>query len=255
MKRIVMPPVRWIVASIFLLTATFTYAGEYLSGPADYIYSPRVEEGEREIDTKFGTQKPRSGEDSRQSGASIGFGYGVTSWWFTEIYGKNTWDGNNSQFDAIEWENKFQLTETGKYFVDVGFLIELERPQNRNEGYEAKYGFLLQKDWNKWQANLNLLMQGHYTGTENQGTYFGYQGQVKYRLQPELQLGAQLFSWLGQLNNWNTNQQQQTSVGPAIFGKTKLGRKEALVYNIAYLWGTTTASPKNTIRMQVEYEF
>jgi hypothetical protein len=255
MKIIFMPLFQWIVASIFLLTATSSYASEYLSGPADYIYSPRVEEGEREIDTKFGTQKPRSGEDSRQSGASIGFGYGVTSWWFTEIYGKNTWDGNNSQFDAIEWENKFQLTETGKYFADVGFLIELERPQNRNEGYEAKYGFLLQKDWNKWQANLNLLMQGHYTGTENQGTYFGYQGQVKYRLQPELQLGAQLFSWLGQLNNWNTNQQQQTSVGPAIFGKTKLGRKEALVYNVAYLWGTTTASPKNTIRMQVEYEF
>ena len=44
MKRIVIPLVQWIVASIFLLTATFTYAGEYLSGPADYIYSPRVEE-------------------------------------------------------------------------------------------------------------------------------------------------------------------------------------------------------------------
>ncbi|ANJ00430.1 hypothetical protein A8O14_10300 [Polynucleobacter wuianus] len=255
MKWIVFTFLKWVGVSIFLLTATVTHAAEYLSGPADYIYSPRVEEGEREIDTKFGTQTPRTAGDPRQSGASIGFGYGVTSWWFTEIYGKNTWDGNNSQFDAIEWENKFQLTETGKYFVDVGFLLELERPQNRNEGYEAKYGFLLQKDWNKWQANLNLLMQGHYTGTENQGTYFGYQGQLKYRLQPELELGAQLFSWLGQLNSWNTNQQQQTSVGPAIFGKTKLGRKEALVYNFAYLWGTTTASPKNTIRMQVEYEF
>ena len=241
---------------LFLLFISKTaHSAEYLSGPADYIYSPRVEEGEREIDTKFGTQTPKNGADPRQSGASIGFGYGVNSWWFTEIYGKNTWDGNNSQFDAIEWENKFQLTETGKYFVDVGFLLELERPQNRNEGYEARYGFLLQKDWNRWQANLNLLMQGHYTGTENQGTYFGYQGQLKYRLEPQLELGAQLYSWLGQVNHWNTNEQQQTSVGPAIFGKTKLGRKEALVYNLAYLWGTTATSPKNTIRMQVEYEF
>ena len=186
---------------------------------------------------------------------ALGFGYGVNSWWFTEIYGKVTWDGTNSQFDAVEWENKFQLTETGKYPVDIGFLLELERPQNRNEGYEAKYGFLFQSEWKKWVANLNVLMQGHYTGTENQGTYFGYQGQVKYRLQPELELGAQIYSWLGQVNNWNTNEQQQSSAGPAIFGKTKLGRKEALKYNVAYLWGTTTASPKNTIRMQVEYEF
>ena len=231
------------------------HAAEYLSGPADYIYSPIVEEGEREIDTKFRTQSPRNGDTTRQSGASIGFGYGVNSWWFTEIYGKAIWDGNTSQFDAVEWENKFQLTETGKYPVDIGFLIELERPQNRNEGYEAKYGFLLQSEWKKWQANLNLLMQGHYTGTENQGTYFGYQGQLKYRLQPEFEVGAQIYSWLGQVNSWNTDQQQQSSVGPAIFGKTKLGSKEAIKYNVAYLWGTTAASPRNTIRMQAEYEF
>jgi len=228
------------------------HAAEYLSGPADYIYSPIVEEGEREIDTKFGTQAPRNGDTTRQSGASIGFGYGVNSWWFTEIYGKAIWDGNTSQFEAVEWENKFQLTETGNYPVDIGFLIELERPQNRNEGYEAKYGFLLQSEWKKWQANLNLLMQGHYTGTENQGTYFGYQGQLKYRLQPEFEVGAQIYSWLGQVNSWNTDQQQQSSVGPAIFGKTKLGSKEAIKYNVAYLWGTRAASPPNTIRMQAE---
>ena len=114
------------------------HAAEYLSGPADYIYSPIVEEGEREIDTKFGTQSPRNGDTTRQSGASIGFGYGVNSWWFTEIYGKAIWDGNTSQFDAVEWENKFQLTETGKYPVDIGFLIELERPQNGNQSCDAQ---------------------------------------------------------------------------------------------------------------------
>ena len=230
-------------------------AAEYLSGPADYIYSPIVEEGEREIDTKFGTQTPKNGEDNRQSAASVGFGYGVNSWWFTEIYGKAAWDGNVAKFDAVEWENKFQLTETGKYPVDVGFLLEIERPQNRNEGYELKYGFLLQSEWRKWQANLNLLAQGHYNGTENQGTFLGYQGQVKYRLHPQFELGAQIYSWLGQVNSWDPNMQQQTSVGPAIFGKTKVGPKQAIVYNLAYLWGTTTASPKNTVRLQLEYEF
>ena len=238
-----------------LLCSPLLSAAEYLSGPADYIYTPMVEEGEKEIDTKFGTQSPKGSDNPRQSGASIGFGYGVNSWWFTEIYGKAAWDGNNAQFDALEWENKFQLTQTGKYPVDIGFLLELERPQNRSEGYEAKYGFLLQSEWKKWQANLNLLMQGHYTGSENQGTYFGYQGQLKYRLQPEIELGAQIYSWLGQINHWNTDQQQQSSAGPAIFGKTKLGRKEAIKYNVAYLWGTTASSPKSTIRMQAEYEF
>lgn len=246
---------RTLIVSSLLLSSPHLHAAGYLSGPADYIYSPIVEEGEQEIDTKFGTQAPRSGEDSRKSGTSLGFGYGVTSWWFTEIYGQALWEGSNASFDAVEWENKFQLTETGKYPVDIGFLIELERPQNRNEGYAAKYGFLLQSEWRKWRANLNLLMQGHYTGTGNQGTYFGYQGEVRYRLQPELELGAQIYSWLGQVNGWNTNQQQQSSAGPALFGKTKIGPNKAFKYNVAYLWGTTAASPKNTIRMQVEYEF
>jgi hypothetical protein len=68
-------------------------------------------------------------------------------------------------------------------------------------------------------------------------------------------VGAQIYSWLGQVNSWNTDQQQQSSIGPAIFGKTKLGSKEAIKYNVAYLWGTTAASPRNTIRMQAEYEF
>jgi hypothetical protein len=178
---------KFFLRHIFYIAILFAnvhvHAGEYLSGPADYIYSPTVEEGEKEIDMKFGAQTPKNGDTNRQSGASIGFGYGANSWWFTEIYGKVNWDGNNSQFDAVEWENKFQLTEQGKYPVDIGFLIEVERPQNRNQGYEARYGFLLQSEWKKWVANFNILMQGHYTGTENQGTYFGYQGQVKYRLQ------------------------------------------------------------------------
>ena len=56
------------------------------AGPADYIYSPTVEYGEKEIDFKIGTA--RKGEDHRKSAASIGFGYGATEWWFTEFYVK-----------------------------------------------------------------------------------------------------------------------------------------------------------------------
>ena len=57
-----------------------------LAGPADYVYTPNVEYGEREIDFKIGTAKS-SGQD-RDSAASLGFGYGVTERWFTEFYAK-----------------------------------------------------------------------------------------------------------------------------------------------------------------------
>jgi hypothetical protein len=45
---------------------------------------------------------------------------------FTEVYLKyEKQGGDGTRFDALEWENKFQLTETGKYPVDVGLTTEL----------------------------------------------------------------------------------------------------------------------------------
>ena len=82
--------------------------------------------------------------------SSIGFGYGVTQRWFTELYRKYEGStGEGTHFDAWEWENKFQLTETGQYPVDVGFIVELERPKNRNEGNEVRFGPLFQTEFAK----------------------------------------------------------------------------------------------------------
>ena len=67
--------------------------------------------------------------------------------------------GASTGFDAWEWENKFQFTETGKYPVDIGLLLEIERPKDRSEGYEYRWGPLLQADITQsLQANLNLLL-------------------------------------------------------------------------------------------------
>src|SRR5438270_8601475 len=101
-----------------------------VAGPADYVYTPGVEYGEREVDFKIGSAK-QSGED-RFSAASVGFGYGVTERWFTEVYAK--WErspGESTRFDAFEWENRFALTEQGRFPFDLGFVIEVERPRER----------------------------------------------------------------------------------------------------------------------------
>ena len=56
-----------------------------LAGPSDYVIPAIVEEGEKEIDFKAGTRELRDG--SRESQWSVGLGWGVTSRWFTELYG------------------------------------------------------------------------------------------------------------------------------------------------------------------------
>jgi len=104
------------------------------AGPADYVFTPQVVQGEREIDFKLGTAK--SDGEPRASAASIGVGYGINEHWFSELYLKYKRENNKAtSYDAIEWENKFQLTNIGEYPIDVGLLIEVERPRNHAEGW------------------------------------------------------------------------------------------------------------------------
>lgn len=111
-----------------------------IAGPADYIYTPTVERGEVEIDFKAGHERPGEGRSIRTD-SNIALGYGVNDWWFTEIGLKyKRQEPDRTRYDALEWENKFQLLETGKYPVDLGMLLEIERPTDRTEGYEVKWG-------------------------------------------------------------------------------------------------------------------
>lgn len=231
--------------------------GIAFAGPADYVYTPAVEYGEREIDFKHGKAPQPDGTHKEVS--SLGFGYGATEYWFTELYLKREIEGSEG-LTIAEWENKFQLTETGKYPVDVGLITEFEAPiNNGNEPYEFKFGPLFQTEFGKLQLNGNLLFERKF-GNRNDGddpfiTEFGYQWQVKYRWQPALELGVQGIGELGEWNDWNKQEQQVHRAGPAVFGKIALSNHQAIKYNAAWLLGTSSAAPDHTFRMQVEYEF
>jgi hypothetical protein len=222
--------------------------------PNDYVHTPIVEEGEKEIDFKTGFEKNK--DKSSRTATSIGLGWGATSWWFTELYGK--WHREPSQtsgFDAWEWENRFQLTPTGKYPLDLGFLLEVERPKDRSEGYELTYGPLLQSEWGLVQGNLNLLWQKHARAAESFDTELHYELQLKYRASEKFEWGAQGFGSFGPWDHWAPSSQQEHKFGPAIFGKVRTGVAQAVRYNAALLFGTTSASPRTTLRFQAEYEF
>jgi hypothetical protein len=89
----------------------------------------------------------------------LGFGYGATEWWFTEAYLKFEKNpGGRTQYDACEWENKFQLTEPNRYAVDVGLITEM--------GYQLQARYSLRRElevgvqafgdmgkWNHWEPS------------------------------------------------------------------------------------------------------
>ena len=224
------------------------------AGPADYVFLPGVTYGEREIDFKTGTWK-KSGED-RFSAASIGFGYGVTQNWFSEIYRKyERTGGEGTHFDAWEWENKLQLTEPGQFPVDIGFILEIERPKDHAEGYEVAFGPLFQTEAGQLQLNGNILFEQHYRSESAQRALLSYQWQAKYRWQPALEFGVQGFGNFGSWNHWDAVSERAHRLGPAVFGKVALGNRQAIRYNAAWLIGTSSNAPSRNFRAQVEYEF
>jgi len=231
-------------------------SGTVLAGPADYIYNPTVQFGEREIDFKFGAASPLAG--SRAQATSIGYGYGIAENWFTEAYLKQERNGN-TDVTLAEWENKFQLTETGKYPVDLGFISELEIPLSANAPWELKIGPLLQTEFGKFQLNGNLLFERAFGKADESGvphsTNIGYQWQAKYRWQPALEFGMQGLGEMGKWNEWDKQANQNHRIGPAIFGKLALGNRQAIQYNAAWLLGSSNAAPNHTFRLQIEYEF
>ena len=238
-----------LLALIHLFSPPVAYAA-----PNDYVRMPTVVAGEREVDFKWGAARLRDGGSA--TATSLGLGLGATSFWFTELYAKWHRDpGSAGGFDAWEWENRFQLLETGRYPIDLGFLLEIERPKARAEGYELTYGPLLQSEWQAWQGNLNLLFQRHVRASETFETELLYQWQAKYRGAHAIGWGAQGFGSLGRWDRWSPSSEQQHQLGPALFGKVRVGAGKAINYNAALLFGVTHATPRSAFRVQAEFEF
>ena len=226
--------------------------------PDEYVNTPLVEYGEREIDMKYGT---RYFDDpgARESAGSIGLGWGARQWWFTEAYLKYHKDpGDRTRYDEFEWENKFQLTETNKYPADLGFLIETEIPRAREEGrFIVKAGPLVQWDTGPLRWNTNVFLERAFNATteEAHATELSYQAQVTYHLHNGMDVGAQAFGDLGKWNDWLGHDEQSHRIGPALFGKVKLEGRHAIEWNAAWLFGLTKAAADNAFRVQAEYEF
>jgi hypothetical protein len=235
----------------FLLSAGVTRAAD----PSVYLLLPTVTQGEREIDLRSGWGSGGANVNTDKA-AGLGFGYGVTQHWFTEVALQYRRAGNGgTEFDAFEWENILQLAEPGEWPVDVGLAVEFERPRNTAEGPGARVGVLFQKEFGMVQANLNLLLGRHIHSTQFQSTTLSYQGQVKYRYSQPFEFGLQAFGNVATVNGSTSYSSETNRIGPVILGKFPLANERSLSYNLGFLLGTTANSPDRTLRVQVEYEF
>lgn len=245
---------RRLLAILALLL--FSVAVRAQGEPEAYVFSPVVEQGELEIDSKAGIARDRDGRS--YWGASVGLSYGVTSWWAAEFTAKWRRDvGEHAGYDAWEWENRFQLLESGPYVL--GFLAELERPDDSSEGWEFNYGPLFQAEPTlggvPLRINFNTLFQRRWQADEPAPITLQLQWQLRtLHGEDAIDVGLQGFDHLGPWDDWAPKSRQSHVLGPALFGTLELGGSD-IRWEIAALFGTGGGAPKTTLRTQAEIEF
>ena len=92
------------------------------------VYSPYVSQGQSEVEFRGYSFNDGSETLDGERGYAISIAHAFTDWWKPEIYlGEyQRQPGQGTELVAYEFENTFQLTQQGEYWVDMGFLASYE---------------------------------------------------------------------------------------------------------------------------------
>jgi hypothetical protein len=221
--------------------------------PGYYVVTAYDNAGLRTIDTRYWTVKADGGTAVRWP--EIGFGYGVNSRWYTELYASFIGEYDTAtKLSTVNWQNEYLLTQ-GESPVDIAMHLAVTRFSGMSDGYSIEYGPVFQTDIGRTQLNLNIFF-GHDYGEGSDGsTAMKYQWQVKRRWLPQLQYGLQGFGELGTWDHWDPHDRQSHRAGPALFGSVPLGAGKTLLCQAAILFGSTYGQNGNMFSMRAQLAF
>jgi len=211
-------------------------------------------EGQASVDYKYWNAHYK--DRATRAMPELGFGYGVTSRWFTELTA--TWfqvGGRQTRHTGVQWQNDFLLTQ-GQYDWDLALHTVVERSRNRANGHAFEIGPVLQTEYFRTQFNFNVFLQREADNGQANDTELVYQWQVKHRWKSWLQPGLQGFGEVGKWNDWLPRKKQSHRAGPAVFGYVDVGpRGHQIKYEAAYLMGRNSGRIANSFTMRVQYLF
>jgi len=244
--------VRTKCLSVFAAVSLLHVSAALAADPADHVYLPSVVQGEIEFELNGGYQQWPNNGDNGERQLIYEAGYGVTSWWKSELgIGSTRLPGESTHLDELEWENIFALTEPGEYWLDLGVFAELEHDYGEH-GNALTIGPMFQKEFGVVQTNVNVLFSRGLGELAAQGTELDYNWQVKWRGNPLFEPGIQGFGTLG--STGDAGHPFAHKLGPAFFSQTLVGGRNKLKFDTALLFGLNRNSPNTTLRFTLEFE-
>lgn len=220
------------------------------------VYSPTVEMGEAELEFRGHTTfDDRRAKDDQQK-YIIEAGYGFTEYWFSAVFGEIEKEQNGEmEYEATAWENIFQLTEQGEYWVDVGLYLEYEYAHESYNNDKAEFKVLLEKATGNWVHTFNLIFERELGNNASGETELGYAWRTRLLMGKSLEPALEIYGNTGELGRPDHSEDQDHRAGPVIGGEFKLGNTDKLGYEVGYLFGLTDAAPDGTLKFTLEYEF
>jgi len=250
------------------LIAALALLAPFREARADYhVVSPyEIDLGELEFENNSSLSVDRRPGFGRQQSYTLELGTGLTSWWHSEVelgFDNDPSVGQPTMLTQIVWENMFQLTEPGEYFIDTGFFIEYGQSMTHGAyatSNELTFGPVFGKDIGRTTETLNLFFTRELGPNQSsQGLDFSYAFQARWNLWAPLSPAIEVYGDTGILGSAPGFSRQQFLTGPVGVGRLQLhdlglGHAGQIKYEAGWLFGATPATARGTLRWRLELE-
>lgn len=200
-----------------------------------------------------------SGFDHAQSYVNA-IGYGALPWWHVELEGEMaSGAGQHLYWTANTLENVFQLTEPGEYAVNLGFFAEYSQSTLHGVANSIAAGPIVQKEFSDTFGldtlhTLNLFLSHDLGHDSAQATGLDISWQSVVRWRPLIAPGFEYYGIIDDIAHAGPFDRQQHLIGPVLTGSHNFAPYGTLKYEVGYLFGLTSGSPRGAIRWRLEYE-
>lgn len=234
-----------------MVLAGFNFAASHKANAIE-VLSPYVSQ-EIELEQQGYVSQDRNAANSNNQDYVASVGISPLPYYRVEFEGefqREAGPDQNVRYDSFNIENTFMLAEPGEYWLDSGLFYEMDFA--RTGPNNVIFGYLGAKEiGTSFGETFNLLAHKDY-GSGNTPMGFMYSNQLKYHYRNYLEPGFELY---GDTTGKARFDDQQLAIGPGLFGKIYTFNGQAVKYELAYLFGATTATPDGALRWKLEYEF
>jgi hypothetical protein len=223
------------------------------------VRSPIVQFGEFGFGWNGVTTIDRKGSpNNAQHSQTFEIGYGVLPFWRPEIEFERDTVNGRGKWTAVTFENTFQLTPRGKYFVDLGLFAQYSHSLLKDEPSSFVAGPIARKELDILGIDtlhtLNLFLSREVGHNHTGATGFAGAWQSVWLASPLIAPGFEAYDFIDDLSHAGRFNTQYNSIGPVVVGATHFAPYGALRYEAGYQFGLSSGAPRGAIRWKLEYE-